>query len=54
MAEPKSKAGRKKVTDLKIQLCIYVPQSTIDLIGGSEKTREYLYHQLKVYENGRG
>lgn len=50
MTDIKSKAGRKKVTDLKVQLCIYVPQSTIDLIGGNDKTREYLYHQIKVYE----
>ena len=46
----KSKAGRKKIPDLKIQLCLYVEQSTIDFLGGLKPTRDYLYDKLKVFK----
>lgn len=42
-------AGRKKL-EIKEQICLYVPQSIIDFLGGVKPTREYLYHQLKVFE----
>lgn len=50
-------AGAKKKPDIKIQISLYVLQSTMATIGGSkseemnkEHTKQYLYDKLKVFE----
>lgn len=50
-------AGAKKKADPKVQINLYVLQSTMATIGGSkseevnrEATRQYLYDKLKVFE----
>lgn len=53
----KNNSGRKKVADPKDQVCLYIHHSVMAIIGKTanlsknrEATREYLYHQLKVFE----
>lgn len=41
-------AGRKKLNTTP--LCLQVDRDLIQFMGGIHKTREYLYHQLKVYK----
>lgn len=40
------KRGRKKDEDPKQQVELYIRLSTIHLIGGKDKTREFLYDAL--------
>lgn len=35
----KSKAGRKPIEDKKVQLCVYLPQSVINSLGGKAEAQ---------------
>jgi hypothetical protein len=39
----KSNAGRKPVSDKKIQVSLYIRQSKIEKFGGNEKLKDALY-----------
>mgnify|MGYP000883810488 CR=1 FL=1 len=39
----KSKAGRKPISDKKVQVSLYIRQSKIDKFGGIEELKDVLY-----------
>jgi hypothetical protein len=41
--EKKSNAGRKPISDKKIQVSLYIRQSKIDKFGGIEELKDALY-----------
>jgi hypothetical protein len=43
-------AGRKKLTDKKKQVCMYLKESKIESIGGKKKTREIAEEYVNSYE----
>ena len=43
----KSKTGRKKLTDKKITVPLYIYESKINSLGGFESVRELLYKFLE-------
>jgi len=43
----KSKTGRKKLTDKKITVPLYILESKIKYLGGFESVRELLYKFLE-------
>lgn len=40
------KRGRKKIDDKKIQVNLYILQSTIERFNGLESLKKYLYERL--------
>ena len=46
----KSNAGRKKLADKKITVCLYVRQSLLDNKGGKEEVQKQCYEFLCAVE----
>ncbi len=48
----KSNAGRKPISDKKVQVSLYIRQSKIDKFGGIEKLKAAIYEFVALRQNG--